>query len=91
MGQGAVLLDVREPMELRIASVKEALHIPMGQVPDRLAEIERGREILCMCHHGQRSAAVAEYLAEQGYAKVANVSGGIAAWAAVVDPSIPQY
>ncbi len=88
---GSLLLDVREPFEIQTASVKGATCIPMNQIPNRLAEIPRDREILCMCHHGMRSAGVAGYLLEQGYPKVVNVEGGIAAWSAEVDSSVPQY
>ena len=88
---GAVLLDVREAFELQVASVKGALHIPMGQIPARIGELDRAREIVCMCHHGMRSAGVAGYLIEQGFGKVVNLSGGISAWASEVDPSVPQY
>ena len=88
---GSILLDVREPFELGIASVKGTLNIPMNQVPDRLAEIPQDREILCMCHHGGRSAAVGEFLLSKGYPKVLNLTGGIASWSAEVDPSVPQY
>ena len=88
---GAILLDVREPFELDVASVKGTLNIPMNQVPDRLAEIPKDREILCMCHHGMRSAGVGSFLLSKGYTKVLNLSGGIAAWSSEVDPSVPQY
>ena len=91
VAKGAVLLDVREPFELQVASVKGALAIPMGQIPARLGELDRGRELVCMCHHGMRSANVAGYLLQNGFTRVLNLSGGIAAWAAEVDPSVPQY
>ena len=91
MEAGAMLLDVREPFEVQTASVKGAVCIPMNQIPNRLAEIPRDREILCMCHHGMRSAGVGGYLLEQGYPRVVNVEGGISAWSAEVDPSVPQY
>jgi rhodanese-related sulfurtransferase len=44
-----------------------------------------------MCHHGMRSEGVAEFLRENGFTLIANLEGGIAAWAAEVDPSVPQY
>ena len=91
VAQGAVLLDVREDFELRIASVKGALHIPMGQVPERIGELDKTREIVCMCHHGGRSAGVAGFLLQNGFQKVVNLDGGISAWAAEIDPSVPQY
>lgn len=87
---GAVLLDVREPSELATAHVADALHIPMGQVTSRIDDIPRDRPILCLCHHGGRSAQVASYLAGQGY-DVTNVAGGIDQWSATVDPTIPRY
>ena len=91
MEAGSILLDVREPFEISTASVKGSLNIPMNQIPNRLAEIPKDREILCMCHHGMRSAGVGGYLLEQGYPRVVNVSGGISAWSAEVDSSVPQY
>lgn len=91
MAQGALLLDVREDIELTMSAVKGARHIPMGQVPERLSELPKEAEIVCMCHHGQRSAGVAGFLREQGYMNVASLAGGIAAWAAEVDPSVGQY
>lgn len=86
----ALLLDVREPYELRAASVPGALHIPLRQLPARLAELPKDRPILVLCHHGGRSQTVADWLAPQGY-RAANVAGGIDAWADAVDPSVPRY
>lgn len=90
-GEDFVLLDVREPRELAVASVDGALHIPMAQVPARLAELDRDRHIVVLCHSGGRSQAVAGYLAHQGYARVSNLLGGISRWSREVDPSIPLY
>jgi len=90
-GDDVILLDVREPEELAIAKVEGAVHIPMRQVPARIAELDRGRRIVVMCHHGMRSAQVAGFLREQGFAQVENLDGGIDAWAAVVDPSVRRY
>lgn len=87
----AVLLDVREPFELEAAAVPGALHIPMQQVPERLAEVPKDRAVLVLCHHGMRSMAVAEWLRKRGYDRVENVAGGIDAWAAEVDPSVGSY
>lgn len=94
-----VVLDVREPWELQTASVRpdgfELVHIPMREVPSRLAEL-RDRfgfdyPIGCLCHHGMRSQQVANYLAQHGFTDVVNLQGGIAAWAQQLDSSIPQY
>lgn len=90
-GEDLVLLDVREPWELAIASVPGALHVPMAEVPGRLAEIDRGREVVVLCRSGGRSSQVARFLEAQGYASVANLTGGILAWGRDVDPSLPSY
>ena len=85
------LVDVREAWECEIASVAEAVHIPMAEIPLRQSELDSSRPVAVMCHSGGRSAQVAAYLAEHGFARVANVTGGIDAWSAVVDSSIPRY
>ena len=86
-----VVLDVREPQELAIVRFPGALEIPMHDVPGRLAELDRDAEIFVLCHHGMRSASVAGFLADQGFTRVGNVTGGIDAWALLVDPSLPRY
>jgi rhodanese-related sulfurtransferase len=93
-GQG-VVLDVREPNELRAASVQpqgfELVTIPMNEIPGRLAELDPQRPIACLCHHGARSQRVAMFLAHNGFATLANISGGIDAWSRERDPSVPRY
>lgn len=90
-----LLLDVREPWELQTASARadgaDFLHLPMASVPLRAAEIERKRPIACLCHHGGRSLQVARYLQQQGFALLANVAGGIDAWAQELDPALARY
>ncbi len=90
-----VVLDVREPHELQLASVAEngfqLLTIPMGVIPPRLSELNPEQPIACLCHHGGRSMQVAHFLASRGFRHVANIAGGINAWSAEVDPSIPRY
>ena len=92
--QRPVLLDVREGWELQTASASatglDLVHMPMQTIPARLAELSQERPIACLCHHGGRSMQVAHFLAQQGY-DVVNVTGGIHAWSAQVDPSIPVY
>jgi rhodanese-related sulfurtransferase len=95
-GQRPLLLDVREPGELAVASVRpddrfELLHIPMYEVPARLAQLDPQRPVACLCHHGMRSMQVATYLARNGFDEVANVAGGIDAWSAERDPGVPRY
>ena len=92
--QQPVLLDVREGWEVQTACARpeglEFVHMPMQTVPARLNELDRSRPVACLCHHGGRSMQVAHFLANQGY-DVVNVAGGIHAWSAQVDASIPTY
>lgn len=94
-GRRPVVLDVREPWELHKASVKadgfELVTIAMGEIPARLAELDPGRALACLCHHGARSQRVASFLAQHGFAQVANISGGIDAWSCERDPAVPRY
>ncbi len=85
-----VVLDVREPWEQEIARLPGTLDIPMNEVPARLDELPRDREIVVMCRSGGRSARVAQYLEQQGY-RTANLTGGILRWAQEVDPSLRSY
>lgn len=87
-GDDLVLLDIREPHELVQSSVKGALHIPMAQIPDRLAELDRDRPLVILCRSGGRSQAVASFLMQRGFTQVANLSGGIIRWNQEVDPSV---
>jgi rhodanese-related sulfurtransferase len=91
-----LLLDVREPWELQTAAVTapegvELVAIPMNEIPARLAELDPARPVACLCHHGARSQQVAAFLAQQGFAEVANVAGGIDAWSATRDAAVPRY
>ena len=88
---GTLLVDVREAWELDIARLPDALHIPMAEVPARLGELDRARDVVVMCRSGGRSLSVARYLAAQGYPSVANLTGGILAWAREVDPTLATY
>ena len=89
--QNFTLLDVREPDELTVSSLVGATHIPMNSIPDRLAELDARHEIVVFCHHGVRSQSVAEFLLENGFSTVKNMTGGIDAWALHVDPNVPRY
>lgn len=90
-GADIVLLDVREPEELALAQLPGAVHIPMGDVPSRLHELDPEKEIIVMCHHGIRSASVAQFLARRDFEHVVNLAGGIDAWSLSVDPGVPRY
>jgi adenylyltransferase/sulfurtransferase len=90
-GDDLVMLDVREAEELAIARLVGAVHIPMGEIPGRLHEIDPDAEIVVMCHHGVRSAQVASFLAQRDFVRVINLTGGIDAWSQTVDPTVPRY
>ena len=89
------LLDVREPWERERAVLNLAgatdLAIPMGELTQRLAEIPDSQPVVCICHHGVRSAQVVAFLMRLGLPLVYNLDGGIDAWAREVDPAVPRY
>ncbi len=89
-GEDVYILDVREPYEYRIAHLGGTL-IPQTDVPNRLDEIDRDREIIVQCRSGVRSQRIAEFLKQQGYPRVANLAGGILAWSDEIDPKVQKY
>ena len=86
-----LLLDVREPYEYEIARIPGAKLIPLGELPSRMSELDSAQEIALHCKTGRRSAQALRTLREAGFSKLANVHGGIEAWADEVDPSVPKY
>jgi rhodanese-related sulfurtransferase len=89
-GENLTLLDVREDWELGVASVPNVVHIPMGQVADRLSELDRTKEVVVLCRSGRRSLEVAKFLQQNGFNAV-NLAGGILAWSRDLDATIPTY
>jgi molybdopterin/thiamine biosynthesis adenylyltransferase/rhodanese-related sulfurtransferase len=89
-GEDVFILDVREPYEYQIAQIGGKL-IPQNDVPQRLADIPRDREIVVQCRSGARSQRIAEFLKQAGYPKVVNLAGGILAWADEIDPKVQKY
>jgi rhodanese-related sulfurtransferase len=86
------LVDVREDWEVKLAPAPtEFLHIPMGQIAARLGELDPAKETVVLCRSGGRSMQVALFLEQRNFADVANLTGGILAWAQELDPSIPTY
>ncbi len=85
------LIDVREPWETEICRVSGSECIPMRQIPAHLATLPRDRHLLIMCHHGGRSRNVADFLRSRGFTAVSNVTGGIAAWANEIEPTLRRY
>jgi rhodanese-related sulfurtransferase len=86
-----VMLDVREPWEAQICRIEGSDLVPMRALPVRMHELNPGRPIVCVCHHGGRSAHVAMFLARQGFESVYNLTGGVDAWARQVDTAMPTY
>jgi len=86
-----MLLDVREPDELAIASIPWATVIPMGEVPEHLDELPQDKPIAVLCRSGARSGRVAEFLNQNGFPNAVNVAGGILDWSKTIDPTVPQY
>jgi rhodanese-related sulfurtransferase len=86
-----LLLDVREPWEYEICHIAGSVAIPMKEVAARMEELQDAEEIVVICHHGMRSAQVAAFLARSGMDNVANLSGGIDAWARTVDGTMAVY
>jgi rhodanese-related sulfurtransferase len=90
-GESLCLIDVREPWEVAIARLPGSVHIPLYQIPLRLKELDADSDIIVMCKAGSRSRRAAEFLAQSGFHKVSNLTGGIDAWTTDVDPTLPSY
>jgi adenylyltransferase/sulfurtransferase len=90
-GEQFRLLDVREPLEHRIARVEGAELIPLGSLPEAIATLEREDEVVVMCHHGIRSAMACDFLVRNGFLRVRNLAGGIDRWSVEIDPTVPRY
>jgi len=90
-GHKYTLLDVREPQEWDITHLPGAKLIPLGDVPERVSELDSADEIVVYCHHGQRSQRAINFLKKMGFDKLQNLAGGIDSWAANVDHEMPRY
>lgn len=90
-GDKLVLVDVREEWEYSIARLDGSILIPLGTLPQSLAQLNRDSEIIAICHHGMRSADATNFLLQQGFPNVKNLVGGIDAWSTQVDGSVPRY
>jgi adenylyltransferase/sulfurtransferase len=92
-GEPIIVVDVREPFELRMANLEKvgAVHIPLGQLPERMSELDPAARTVMVCHTGNRSARAAQFLAANGFERVHNLSGGIDGWSKEVDPDVPLY
>lgn len=86
-----VLLDVRTPEEIEIASLPGAVQIPLNELPARLGELNPEAPIAVLCHHGVRSEMAGRLLERNGFSSVAHLIGGIDAWSQDIDPQLPRY
>ena len=90
-----LVLDVREPWEVAVAAIAlptaTTRFVPMGQLAARLDELDPAQPVLCICHHGARSAQVVAFLERAGFASAYNLAGGIDAWSRDVDPGVTRY
>ena len=85
------VLDVREPFELEICRIDGSWEIPLGQLPQRYAEVPKDRDVVVHCKMGGRSAQAVEFLQSKGYTRVKNLAGGILRWINEVDDSLTRY
>lgn len=91
-GEELVLIDVREATELAICKLEGVVHIPLGELTARAGELDPDAPVVCICHHGIRSAHAAGYLVTQrDFAQVYNLEGGVDRWALEVDRGFPRY
>ncbi len=89
-GDDIYVLDVREPHEYQICNINGHL-IPLGELPQRVHELDSSREIVAHCKSGKRSAQAVEFLRGAGFRKISSLKGGILAWSDEVDPTVPKY
>ncbi|MFQ5529319.1 MAG: molybdopterin-synthase adenylyltransferase MoeB [Gemmatimonadota bacterium] len=92
-GKPLVLVDVRDPVEHAMSSLADlgAISLPMEELEERIAEIDREAETILFCRTGRRSMEAVEFLHSLGYVRVLNLAGGINGWALDIDPSMPTY
>jgi rhodanese-related sulfurtransferase len=90
-GEDFLFVDVRNPDEYAICSIKGTKLIPLGELGHRLKEIPKDKLVVLHCHHGGRSTRAVNFLKSQGYTEVKNLEGGIDQWSLSIDPSVPQY
>ncbi|MEO1889474.1 MAG: rhodanese-like domain-containing protein [Cycloclasticus sp.] len=85
------LLDVREQNEVDFCQIPGSHHMAIQSIPNRLADLPKDEVIVTICHHGMRSQQVAQFLLQNGFTDIINLHGGVHAWAADVDNTMPTY
>lgn len=86
-----ILIDVRQESEWQFNRLPDAIHIPLGSLPDAAHKLNPANEIVVYCHHGVRSAQACQLLLDHGFGMVKNLTGGISNWARFIDPSVKTY
>lgn len=86
-----LLIDVREPWEFAICHIEGSKLIPMRELPGAISQLDQDQETVIICHTGVRSFSVCLYLKNEGFSKVANLTGGVHAWATNIDSHMPTY
>ncbi|MBI5533737.1 MAG: sulfurtransferase [Deltaproteobacteria bacterium] len=86
-----MLVDVRQPFEHETCSLPDSLLIPLGELSERLEELDPAQPIVVYCHHGIRSLSAAVFLQNAGFPDVVSLAGGIERWAVEIDPTVPRY
>ena len=90
-GDKFLLVDVREPWEYEVCRMEGATLIPMRTIPANLQALDSDEDVICYCHHGQRSLDVAAWLRTQGVENAQSLAGGIDRWSIEIDPAVPRY
>jgi rhodanese-related sulfurtransferase len=90
-GEKLQLIDVREPWEVAIAALPQALNIPLNELPQRLQELDPKLETVVMCKSGGRSRRAAAFMVSRGFERVAILTGGIDGWTRDIDPTLQTY
>lgn len=86
-----LLIDVREPWEAELVSIPGSTLIPLGELPDRIGELDSDADIVLYCHHGMRSDRALQFLQRMEFSRVRHLTGGVDAWAVKIDPALPRY
>jgi rhodanese-related sulfurtransferase len=90
-GEKFLLVDVREPWEFEVCRIEGAKLMPMRTIPANLQALDGDEDVICYCHHGQRSLDVAAWLRAQGVEGAQSLAGGIERWSREIDPTVPRY
>ena len=89
--EDVLILDVREPQEYQINRIPGSILIPLGELPQRVQELDGRREIVVHCKTGPRATRAFEFLKAAGFRRVRNLKGGVVRWVERIDPTQPVY